>query len=104
MAIVVTADHGMVAVSPDDIVELGPGHALLEDVAAVAGEPRMRTLVVDDGVDPAVVVQRWRRALGDRATVVATRQAVADGWFGDAVPPTHVRRLGDIVVASTSGP
>ncbi len=103
VAIVVTADHGMVPVAPADVVELGPGHPLLHGVAMVAGEPRMRTLVVDPDADPAEVAQRWRVALGDTATVIATRQAVADGWFGAVVPPAHGARLGDLVVASHVG-
>lgn len=103
VALVVTADHGMVAVDSDQVVELGPEHPLLDDVALVAGEPRMRTVVVDEGVDVDTVASRWQDFLGDRATVATTALAVADGWFGPAVRPTHARRLGDIVVASHLG-
>lgn len=103
IAIVVVSDHGMVAVPDDSVLELHDDHPLLEGVALVAGEPRMRTLVVEDVTDPAVVAQRWREELGSRATVVLTPDAVADGWFGPDVPPAHARRLGDVLIASHVG-
>lgn len=103
VAIVVTADHGMVAVPPVDLLEVDDDHPLLRDVVLVAGEPRMRTLVVAPDVDPAAVAERWADVLGERATVATTRDAVAAGWFGPTVPDHHARRLGDVVVASHVG-
>ncbi len=103
VAVVLTADHGMVAMAEQDLTEVTDDHPLLDGVALVAGEPRMRTLVVDDGVDPTTVADRVREALGERALVRTSVDAVADGWFGPDVPPAHVRRLGDVVVASTVG-
>lgn len=103
VALVVTSDHGMVAVPDDEALEVDDDHPLLDGVAVVAGEPRMRTLLVDNGVDVDVVAERWRDAVGDRATVVATADAVAAGWFGSTVPDAHARRLGDVVVASHRG-
>lgn len=103
VAIVVTADHGMVPVPSADVFEVDGDHPLLDDVDLVAGEPRMRTLVVAPGVAPATVAERWQEALGERATVATTDAAVAAGWFGAHVPALHARRLGDVVVASHVG-
>lgn len=103
VAIVVTADHGMVGVPSADVVEIDDGHPLLDDVVLVAGEPRMRTLVVAPDVVPSVVADRWQEAVGERATVATTTAAVAAGWFGPDVPVRHARRLGDVVIASHVG-
>lgn len=103
VAVVVTADHGMVAMHEQDLVEVGDGHPLLAGVRLVAGEPRMRTLVVDDGVDAATVAARFAAERGDRATVRTTGDAVAAGWFGPHVSDDHAVRLGDVVVASHVG-
>lgn len=103
LAIVVVADHGMVAISRDDVVDLAAGHRLLDGVALVAGEPRMRTLVLEPDAPVDRVVAAWRDHLGDRATVLTTTEAIALGWFGAVVPEGHARRLGDVVVASRVG-
>lgn len=103
VALVVTADHGMVAMDDEDLTGLADGDPLLDGVRLVAGEPRMRTLVVDPGVDSATVAARFAEALGDRAIVQTTADAVAAGWFGPTVPDEHARRLGDVVVASYIG-
>nr|WP_274388280.1 nucleotide pyrophosphatase/phosphodiesterase family protein [Salsipaludibacter albus] len=103
VAVVVTADHGMVAVPDDDVLELHDDHPLLDGVALVAGEPRLRTLVLDDPDTLERVVARFADALGDRAVVVATRDAVGQGWFGPEFPERHTTRLGDVLVASRVG-
>lgn len=103
VALVVTADHGMVAMDDDDLTPVDDGHPLLEGVRLVAGEPRMRTLVVAPDVEPATVAARFAEELGDHASVRTTEDAVVAGWFGPTVPPEHARRLGDVVVASHVG-
>jgi hypothetical protein len=101
--LIVTADHGMVAVAPDDVRELDGREDLLADVDVVAGEPRMRTLRLREGADPVAVAARWREAFGDDATVLTSAEAIAAGWFGPTVPPEHADRLGDVIVASHRG-
>lgn len=99
----VTADHGMVAIAAEDTHELQGRDDLLVDVDVIAGEPRMRTLRLLPGADPDTVADRWREAFGDDATVLTTAEAVAAGWFGPSVPPAHAPRLGDVIVASHRG-
>lgn len=103
VALVVTSDHGMVAVPDDEVLEVDDDHPLLEGVDVVAGEPRMRTLLLADGSEVGVVVERWRQEVGEHATVIATADAVEAGWFGPAVPEAHADRLGDVVIASHHG-
>lgn len=102
VALVITADHGMVAIDERDVFELRDGHPLLAGVGAVAGEPRLRTLQLDGSVDIDVVVGRFAEALGDRAAVVPTAEAVAAGWFGPTAA-AHRRRLGDVLLVSHRG-
>jgi hypothetical protein len=96
--LLVTADHGMVDVGPDQRVDVDQRPELLAGVTVFGGEARFRHLYCAGGAVEAVA-QAWREELGDRAIVLTRDEAVERGWFGDvdaAVRP----RLGDVVVAS----
>ena len=94
----VVADHGMVGVTEADRVDLDADAALLDGVAAIGGEARARHVYVEDGVADAVLAA-WRETLGDRAWVVPRDEAIAAGWFGDAVADGVRGRIGDVVAA-----
>lgn len=96
--LLVTADHGMVDVDPDELVDVAEVPELSRDVVLVAGETRAAHVHTAPGrVDE--VVARWRDVLGDRAVVVPGEDAVARGWFGPVAE--HVRpMIGDVVVAA----
>ena len=97
VALVVTADHGMVRVPPDGFVDLGEHPELLAGVRVLAGDPRARHLHVRAGA-AADVLAAWRDHAGDRAHVLRREEAIAGGWFGGEVAD-HVRtRIGDVVV------
>jgi Type I phosphodiesterase / nucleotide pyrophosphatase len=95
-ALLVTADHGQLNVPMADRVDIADEPALAAGLTAVAGEPRVRYLHVEDGACEDVVAA-WRGLLGDRAWVVTREEAVAEGWYGP-VPPRHLGRIGDVVV------
>jgi len=95
--LVVTGDHGMVNVPPDARLIVEDHPVLLRDVTALAGEGRLRQLMVADGAADAVA-SRWRDALGERAWVLTREEAVAEGWFGD-LAPRFAGRFGDVLVA-----
>lgn len=101
--ILVTADHGMVEVPDDAVVELADRPHLLDGVRVVAGEPRVRQVALDVGADPDEVADRWRESLGDRAVVATREEALAGGWFGPEVDDAARRRVGDLVVQVTAG-
>lgn len=93
---VVTGDHGMVDVAPEDRLDLDDYPALREGVALVAGEARFRHVYTADGaVDD--VAAAWRDILGDRADVLPQAAAIEAGWFG-AVENRVRDRIGDVVV------
>jgi hypothetical protein len=96
-ALLVTGDHGMVGVGPDDQVDVEAVPGLLDQVDLVGGEPRLRQLYTTAA--PAVA-RRWSRALGDRAVVRTREQATAEGWFG-ALEARVADRFGDVLVAAT---
>jgi hypothetical protein len=94
----VTGDHGMITATPEDRFNLDTPK-LLAGVRAIAGEPRARYVYARQGaVDD--VLDTWRSVLGEHAWVVATEQAIADGWFGPRVAPRVVHRLGDVIAAA----
>ena len=95
--VVVTGDHGMINVPPDARLIVEDHPTLLRDVTALAGEGRLRQLMVAEGTADAVAA-RWRDALGERAWVLTREEAVADGWFGD-LAPRFAGRFGDVLVA-----
>jgi Type I phosphodiesterase / nucleotide pyrophosphatase len=98
----VVADHGMVAVAPDDpadVVDIDDCDALLDGVQAIGGEARARYVYVADGALDSVLAA-WRETLADRAWVVSREEAIAAGWFGDRVGDDVLPRIGDVVAAA----
>lgn len=95
----VVADHGMVAVDSAGTVDIDSSTTLLDGTAAIGGEPRARHVYVRDGAD-ADVLSAWREALAEHAWVVSRDEAIAAGWFGDAVDDRVRPRVGDIVAAA----
>jgi hypothetical protein len=95
-ALLVTADHGQLNVPAEGRLDLDRDPALAAGIVAVSGEPRVRYLYVADGALDDVIAA-WRGVLGSSAWVLPREEAVADGWFGP-VSPTHLDRIGDVVV------
>ena len=95
-ALLVTADHGGLNVPPDARVDLDTDPRLGAGVRVVAGEPRVRYLHTEPGA--AVDVQAtYSEVLDGWAQVYSREQAVATGMFGP-VNPSHLARIGDVVV------
>jgi hypothetical protein len=97
--LVVTGDHGMVDLRPEDHVDVGDVPALLAGVRALGGEARARHVYAEPGA-AADVLAAWRDLLGDRMWVVAREEAIAGGWFGPSVPDRIRPRIGDVVAAA----
>jgi hypothetical protein len=100
VGVVVTADHGMVDVSPEGRLDVDEPDfvSLLDGVELFGGEARFRHLYCAPGAATDVAA-RWRDRLGADAWVVSRDEAIAEGWFGAV--DSHVRpRLGDVMVAS----
>lgn len=103
-ALVVTADHGMVAA--DDRVDYDTDDVLREGVRVLAGEARVRHVYTASASASAAsasvegVRARWVERLGDRAWIASRAEAVAAGWFGPRVDDHVLPRIGDLVVAA----
>ncbi|MBO0871666.1 MAG: alkaline phosphatase family protein, partial [Micromonosporaceae bacterium] len=96
-ALLVTADHGQLDVPPGHRFDVDTDPRLAAGLRVVAGEPRVRHLYTRPGAQ-ADVVEAWREVLGEAAWVVPRDEMVATGWFG-TVPPAHLARVGDVVIA-----
>ena len=97
----VTADHGMVDVSPRDRIDADAVPELRDGVAQLGGEPRARHVYAEPGAAPDVLAA-WREVLGARAWVASREEAISAGWFGE-VAGHLAARIGD-VVAAPAGP
>jgi hypothetical protein len=97
--LVVTADHGMVNLGPEDKVDVADLPELMEGVRLLAGEARARHVHVRPGAGDDVLAA-WREELGDRMWVVPQEQAIAEGWFGPKVSDSVLSRIGDVVAAA----
>lgn len=95
----VVADHGMVAVDSSAIVDIDSAATFLDGATAIGGEARARHVYVRDGA-AADVLARWRESLADHAWVVSREEAIAAGWFGEAVDDRVRPRIGDVVAAT----
>lgn len=95
-ALVVTADHGQVNLTPDSWLELDPD--LLGLVRAHAGDPRFRYLHAFEGAAPDLEAA-CREELGKVAWVWSREELVASGLLGP-VRPDVAGRIGDVVIAA----
>jgi predicted AlkP superfamily pyrophosphatase or phosphodiesterase len=94
----VTADHGMINV--EEKIVMGLENNLLDDIATVAGEPRMRHLYLaqDSDLAPrADVIARWQENLGDKVKMFTRESAIAAGLFGSQVSLDAAERIGDVI-------
>ena len=94
----ITADHGMLDISPDRRVDVDALADLRKGVALLGGEPRARHVYAEPGAADDVLAA-WRDVLGERARVVSRDEAINGGWFGP-VEPGIADRIGDVVAAA----
>lgn len=89
----VTSDHGMINRVDYEVI----GNDLLEGVALLAGEPRVRYLY---GEDDAIsrIRERWEFHFGDRVEILDRDQAISRGLFGDNVTEMVRERIGNLIV------
>ena len=93
--LVVTADHGQVAVGSS--VEVLGGD-VMDGVTLISGEGRFRWLHTRPGAT-AAVTQAAQDAFGDVAWVRTRDEVVEEGWLGGVPSTTVSARLGDVVLA-----
>lgn len=99
--LLVTADHGMVAVPDDAKVDVDAEPSLQDGVIAIAGEPRVRYVHTRPGATDDVL-DAWRTRLGETWLVLSRDDAIATGLFGPVVADGAKRRIGDVVAISLS--
>ncbi|HEV2012294.1 MAG TPA: nucleotide pyrophosphatase/phosphodiesterase family protein [Candidatus Dormibacteraeota bacterium] len=97
--LVVTGDHGMVDLRPNERIDLADHRELAAGVTLLAGEARARYVRTAPGA-AADVVSAWRSILGDRMWVWTREEAVATGIFGPRVSDQARERIGDLVAAA----
>lgn len=95
----VTGDHGMVSLSPTQLVDLDREPALVAGLRLVGGEARARHLYVLPGAE-ADVAAAWQAQFGDRMTIWTREEAVTLGLFGPVVTDAVRPRIGDLVAAA----
>ncbi|RSM89429.1 alkaline phosphatase family protein [Kibdelosporangium aridum] len=97
--LVVTADHGMVAVGEDDRIDFDVRPELRDGVRMLGGEPRVRHVYTESGA-LGDVQAAWGAVVGARAWMLTRDEAIAAGWFGPSVADYARGRIGDLVVAT----
>lgn len=97
--LVVTADHGIVDVPAHAQVMLDDVPGALDEVEAVGGEPRFRSLYLRPGADAAAAARRIAEREGTRAVVATREDAAAAGWFG-SIDEDGLARIGDVLIAA----
>ncbi len=97
--LVITGDHGMVDLPPEQRHDLADLPELREGVRLLAGEARARYVYVQPGSE-ADVLAAWRATVGERMWVWTRDAAIATGAFGPVVTSEARERIGDIVAAA----
>jgi hypothetical protein len=98
-ALIVTADHGMVHVPDEQVVELADRPDLLGGVRVLTGDGRARQLHVVDGALEDVLAA-WRAEVGDDGVVVTRDEAIEAGWFGPVTRPGVRASIGDVLAVA----
>ncbi len=98
VALLVTADHGVIDVPDDRRIDLEARPALRRDVVTILGEPRVRHVYTVAG-RAAEVRGTWAGELGERADVRTRAEVVellgpVDDWYAD--------RIGDVVAIANA--
>lgn len=104
-SVLLTADHGMIDVDPQQRLDVAETPELLDGVAHTAGEPRLMQLTLDHTLTESGVSalrRRWEERFGDQAWIRSRDEAVEEGWFG-AVEPRVSGRIGDLLIAQHGG-
>jgi len=93
-ALLVTADHGQVAVGTD---LRAPAAEVLKLTRYLSGEGRFRWLHARPGCAEELLEVAMAQH-GDVAWVMSRQQLVEGGWFGSVVSPPVAARLGDVAL------
>ena len=97
--LVITGDHGMVDLRPNQRLDLADHPDLAAGVTLLAGEARARYLRTAPGA-AGDVVDAWRSIVGDRMWVWTRDEAIATGIFGPRVSDQVSERIGDVVAVA----
>jgi len=100
--VIITGDHGMVDVAPDNHILFDTVPELMDGVAHVGGEPRcLQLYFAPDATEAtrAATVAAWRASEEKRSWVATTDEVIAAGWLGEVLPAVRPR-LGDVFVAA----
>ncbi|MFF2630173.1 alkaline phosphatase family protein [Kitasatospora griseola] len=98
-ALYVTADHGMIDVTPENRIDFDEDWELSAGVALLGGEGRARHVYAHPGAAGDVHAV-WSEVLGEQMWVATRDQAIAAGWFGPEVDERVYHRIGDVVAAA----
>lgn len=97
--LVVTSDHGMVDVPPENRWDVAAEPALAEGVEVVAGDLRGVHVHTVPGAE-GDVLDAWRTTLGSSFWVLPRDEAVAAGLYGPVVADHVLARIGNVVAAA----
>src|SRR5690606_3190156 len=77
---------------------IDPGDSARAGVVAIAGEPRMLHVYLEEDADADAAAARWRGMLSGVADVATADEAVAAGLFGPRVHAAVRPRIGELLV------
>jgi peptidoglycan hydrolase-like protein with peptidoglycan-binding domain len=97
--LVVTGDHGMVDLRPEEKLDLADNTDLAAGVRILGGEARARYVGTVPGATDDVLAA-WQSRLGDQMWVWRREEAIATGIFGPNVTGRARERMGDILAAA----
>jgi predicted AlkP superfamily pyrophosphatase or phosphodiesterase len=99
-ALLVTADHGVLDVAPNQHIYLDEFAFDWTRVANVSGDPRVNFVYLQDQSAGEAVAAELQPALGDRALALTKQQVVGAGWYPN-ITDAVAARLPEVFVLAT---
>jgi hypothetical protein len=84
-------------INTEEKIVMGTDNQLLEGIATIAGEPRMRHLYLSDTASLIDTKTLWEEILGGKVRMVTKESAIASGLFGNEVSLDAAERMGDLI-------
>ncbi|KKC44637.1 MULTISPECIES: alkaline phosphatase family protein [Acinetobacter] len=98
--LLVTADHGMVNMNKNNMIDFNAIPALTEQTNLICGDIRARHIYLKPAFRDNILIDNWNEHLGNNFLILKKEEAIKTGLFGVNRNEENEGRIGDLIVIS----